>query len=104
MIIQVSRDLRHQVQLQSLSQVLEHLMMSNMGVMFVPACVDNLVREKPLSGMFMGVHDGFHNAEGNVRSSVKAFPLSRLEAMPGVGSVHRNIYLSRVIKRDGVRT
>jgi hypothetical protein len=23
--------------------------------------------EKPLSGIFMGVHDGFHNAEGNVK-------------------------------------
>ena len=23
--------------------------------------------EKPLSGIFMGVHDGFHNADGNVK-------------------------------------
>ena len=23
--------------------------------------------QKPLSGIFMGTHDGFHNAEGNVK-------------------------------------
>jgi hypothetical protein len=33
----------------------------------LPATTTGVLREKPLSGIFMGVHDGFHNADGNVK-------------------------------------
>jgi hypothetical protein len=52
--------------------------------------------EKPLSGIFMGVHDGFHNAEGNVKvvSLTYGSKILRLENFKSTNGPNVHVYLS----------
>jgi hypothetical protein len=52
--------------------------------------------EKPLSGIFMGVHDGFHTAEGNVKvvSLTDGSKILRLENFKSTNGPNVHVYLS----------
>ena len=52
--------------------------------------------EKPLLGIFMGVHDGFHNAEGNVKvvSLTDGSKILRLENFKSTNGPNVHVYLS----------
>ena len=51
---------------------------------------------KPLSGIFMGVHDGFHNAEGNVKvvSLTDGSKILRLDNFKSTNGPNVHVYLS----------
>ena len=52
--------------------------------------------EKPLLGIFTGVHDGFHNAEGNVKvvSLTDGSKILRLENFKSTNGPNVHVYLS----------
>ena len=52
--------------------------------------------QKPLSGIFMGVHDGFHNAEGNVKvvSLTDGSKILRLDNFKSTNGPNVHVYLS----------
>ena len=52
--------------------------------------------QKALSGIFMGVHDGFHNAEGNVKvvSLTDGSKILRLENFKSTNGPNVHVYLS----------
>ena len=52
--------------------------------------------EKSLSGIFMGVHDGFHNAEGKVKvvSLTDGSKILRLENFKSTNGPNVHVYLS----------
>jgi hypothetical protein len=52
--------------------------------------------QKPLSGIFMGVHDGFHNAEGNVKvvSLTDGSKILTLENFKSTNGPNVHVYLS----------
>jgi len=52
--------------------------------------------QKPLSGIFMGVHDGFHNVEGNVKvvSLTDGSKILRLENFKSTNGPNVHVYLS----------
>jgi hypothetical protein len=52
--------------------------------------------QKQLSGIFMGVHDGFHNAEGNVKvvSLTDGSKILRLENFKSTNGPNVHVYLS----------
>jgi hypothetical protein len=52
--------------------------------------------EKPLLGIFMGVHDGFHNAEGNVNvvPLTDGSKILRLENFKSTNGPNVHVYLS----------
>ena len=52
--------------------------------------------QKPLSGIFMGAHDGFHNAEGNVKvvSLTDGSKILRLENLKSTNGPNVHVYLS----------
>ena len=56
----------------------------------------SVLAEKPLSGIFMGVHDGFHNAEGSVKvvSLTDGNKILRLENFKSTNGPNVHVYLS----------
>ena len=52
--------------------------------------------QKPLSGIFMGAHDGFHNAEGNVKvvSLTDGSKILRLDNFKSTNGPNVHVYLS----------
>ena len=56
----------------------------------------NVPAEKPLLGILMGVHDGFHNAEGNVKvvSLTDGSKILRLENFKSTNGPNVHVYLS----------
>jgi hypothetical protein len=56
----------------------------------------SIPREKPLSGIFMGAHDGFHNAEGNIKlvSLTDGSKILRLENFKSTNGPNVHVYLS----------
>src|SRR5215831_19950410 len=62
----------------------------------LPATTTNITAEKPLSGIFTGVHDGFHNAEGIVKvvSLTDGNKILRLEDFKSTNGPNVHVYLS----------
>ncbi|HYV52807.1 MAG TPA: DM13 domain-containing protein [Candidatus Eisenbacteria bacterium] len=56
----------------------------------------SITAEKPLSGIFTGVHDGFHNAEGIVKvvSLTDGNKILRLENFKSTNGPNVHVYLS----------
>jgi hypothetical protein len=62
----------------------------------LPATTTRVSIGKPLSGIFMGVHDGFHNAEENVKvvSLTDVNRILRLENFKSTNGPNVHVYLS----------
>jgi len=61
----------------------------------LPATTDVPI-DKPLSGIFMGLHDGFHNVDGNVKvvSLTDGSRILRLENFKSTNGPNVHVYLS----------
>ena len=61
-----------------------------------PPATTSVPAEKSFSGIFMGVHDGFHNAEGNVKvvSLADGSKILRLDNFKSTNGPNVHVYLS----------